>query len=57
MCYFECYTTEKNYFSNANENVIFYLVCLHWMMVKLGNKKVYGKKLLSYRKTKSIDHI
>ena len=35
----------------------FYLMCLHWMMVKLGKKKMHGKRVLSYCKTKSLDHV
>ena len=33
---------KKTNFSNANKNDIF-LMCSHWMMVKLLNKKVYEK--------------
>ena len=47
----------KNLFFKCQQNVIFNLMCLLWMMVKLGKKKVYGQKVLSYRKTGSLDNV
>ena len=47
----------KTYFQIPIKNVIFCLMYLLWMMVKLVKKKVYGQKVLSYRKTKSLDDV